>query len=81
MGQSIEQKVGGNVVNVARQSVDAFHSALEGAQRGDRIVYHVGQHCGGPARLAALSASERGKCLLFCKRVRDGVFAYLAVKR
>jgi hypothetical protein len=60
---------------------DAVFRALEGCQRGDLVVYHVGPHCGGVHRFSALSASQRGMCLLFCKKVGDGVFEYMAMKR
>ena len=81
MVDEIEQKIGGTVIDITREESRAFHSAIDEAQRGDRILYHVGPHCGGVHRYLAFSASERGKCILFCKRVGDGMFAYLAVKR
>jgi len=60
---------------------NAFERALAEAQKGDRIVYHVGQYCGGMHRHAAAKAETNKLVFLFCKR--DGVeqFAYLAVKR
>jgi hypothetical protein len=58
-----------------------FPLALHEAKKGDRIVYWIGQHCGGPHRLDASAASDAGLCLLFCKRVGEGLFAYCAVKR
>ena len=58
-----------------------FPVALHEAKKGDRIVYHIGQHCGGPHRLDAAAASDAGMCLLFCKRIEKDLFAYLAVKR
>lgn len=58
-----------------------FPLALHEAKKGDRIVYWIGQHCGGPHRLDAAAASDAGLCLLFCKRVEKDLFAYLAVKR
>lgn len=58
-----------------------FPLALHDAERGDRIIYHVGQHCGGPHRLDAAAACEAGMCLLFCKKQGEGLFAYLAVKK
>lgn len=81
MLDEIEQKIGGTVIDITAEDSRTFHVAIDGAQRGDRILYHVGPHCGGVHRYLAQSASERGKCILFCKRVGDGVFAYLAVKR
>ena len=43
---------------------DALFIALEGCQKGDRVIYHVGPHCGGVHRFSALSASDRGIYLL-----------------
>jgi hypothetical protein len=60
---------------------DAFYRALAEAQKGDRIVYHVGQHCGGIHRHAAARAETDKLALLFCKRAYGSTFAYLAVKR
>jgi hypothetical protein len=58
-----------------------FPVTLHEAKKGDKIVYWIGQHCGGPHRIDAALACKAGLCLLFCKRVGDGLFAYCAVKR
>ncbi len=58
-----------------------FPLTLHEAKKGDRILYWIGQHCGGPHRLDAAAASDAGMCLLFCKRHGKGMFAYLAIKR
>lgn len=68
-------------INIRREPRGAFHAALQSAERGDRIIYHIGQHCGGPHQYDAAGAYEAGRCLLFCKRAGKGLFAYLAVKR
>jgi hypothetical protein len=60
---------------------DALYRALAEAQKGDRIVYHVGQTCGGLHRFAAARAETEKLALLFCKRAYGSTFAYLAVKR
>jgi hypothetical protein len=60
---------------------DALYRALAEAQKGDRIVYHVGQTCGGLHRFAAARAETEKLALLFCKRSYGSTFAYLAVKR
>jgi hypothetical protein len=60
---------------------DAFEAALGEAEKGDRIVYHIGQHCGGLHRFAAARAETEKRCFLFCKRSYGSVFEYLAVKR
>ena len=62
-------------------SKDALYRALAEAQKGDRIVYHVGQTCGGLHRHAAARAETDKLVFLFCKRDGVGQFAYLAVKR
>ena len=59
----------------------AFERALAEAQKGDRIVYHVGQFCGGIYRHAAAKAETDKLVFLFCKREGVEQFAYLAVKR
>lgn len=60
---------------------DAFEVALGDAEKGDRIVYHQGQHCGGLHRHAAARAETEKRCFLFCKRSGPGFFDYIAVKR
>jgi hypothetical protein len=60
---------------------DALYRALAEAQKGDRIVYHIGQFCGGLHRHAAARAETEKRCFLFCKRSYGSVFEYLAVKR
>jgi hypothetical protein len=59
----------------------AFPLALHHAEKGDRIIYWIGQHCGGPHRLDASAASDAGLCLMFCKKHGEGLFAYLVVKK
>ena len=60
---------------------DALYTALAEAQKGDRIVYHIGQFCGGLHRHAAARAETDKLVFLFCKREGVGQFAYLDVKR
>jgi hypothetical protein len=60
---------------------DALYRALAEARKGDRIVYHVGQTCGGLHRHAAARAETDKLALLFCKRAGFGLFEYIAVKR
>jgi hypothetical protein len=60
---------------------DALYTALAEVQKGDRIVYHIGQFCGGLHRHAAARAETEKLALLFCKRAYGSTFAYLAVKR
>jgi hypothetical protein len=60
---------------------DAFERALGEAEKGDRVVYHIGQFCGGLHRHAAARAETEKRCFLFCKRSGPGFFDYIAVKR
>lgn len=70
------------MIDITKEREGVFGYTLEDAAKGDRIVYHVGQHCGGPHRRDAKHASDAGLCMLVMKRLDkvDGVFAYLAVK-
>lgn len=70
-----------NTIYITGDQKGAFPLALHNAEKGDRIVYHIGQHCGGKHRGDASGAHDAGMCLLFCRRVGEGVFEYLAVKK
>jgi|AACY02.16.fsa_nt_gi hypothetical protein len=50
------------------------------ADPGDRIVYHIGEHCGGAHRQDARNAYEAGLVLLTSRRSIDGMFEYIAVR-
>lgn len=68
-------------IYIVREPRGAFMQALSDADKGDRIIYHIGAFCGGYHKADAFAASDAGIALLFCRKTRDGVFAYLAVKR
>lgn len=68
-------------IDITREYGGEFWHALAEASRGDRIVYHSGEHCGGPHRRDASQAQAEGSVMLFCRRVGKGSFDYLAVKR
>ena len=68
-------------IDITREYGGAFWSALADADKGDRIIYHRGEHCGGAHRKDAAKAQEDGKALLFCRRVAEKSFAYMAVKK
>jgi hypothetical protein len=77
-----------NGMNELREPIDirgeargTLMVALDNAEAGDRIIYHVGEHCGGSHRRDAARAAQDGLCMLFCKRVGEGLFAYVAIKR
>lgn len=69
------------VIDITKHKQGHFWHALADAEKGDRIVYHIGDHCAGLHRKDAAQAEKDGKCFLFCKRIDNGMFAYLAVRR
>ena len=70
------------LIDVTKDREGVFFHRLDEAEKGDRLIYHVGQHCGGVHRRDARKASDDGQCLLVMKRAdADGLFFYLAVKR
>ena len=70
------------MIDITKDLEGMFPHRLDDANKGDRLIYHVGQHCGGPHRRHAKDASDAGLCLLVMKRANDeGMFFYLAVKR
>jgi hypothetical protein len=70
------------MIDITKDLEGMFPHRLDDANKGDRLIYHVGQHCGGPHRRNAKDASDAGLCLLVMKRANDeGMFFYLAVKR
>jgi len=68
-------------IDITKQGKGHFWVALEDAAKGDRIIYHMGEYCGGAHRSDAAAACAEGKIFLFCKKIGNGVFSYLAVKR
>lgn len=70
------------MIDITKEKSGVFVHMLAEAAKGDRLIYHVGQHCGGVHRRDAAKASEEGRCLLVMKRAEaEGMFFYLAVKR
>lgn len=69
-----------NTTFIMDQPRGSFAAAIAAAEPGDRIVYHVGQHCGGAHRQEARDAYEAGLVLLTSRRSIDGMFEYIAVR-
>ena len=70
------------LIDITKEHEGVFGHRLADADKGDRLIYHVGQHCGGVHRRDARDASDAGLCLLVMKRAdSDGRFFYFAVKR
>ena len=71
-----------SMIDITKDRTGMFGHRLAEAVKGDRLIYHVGQHCGGVHRRDARQASDAGRCLLVMKRANDeGMFFYIAVKR
>jgi hypothetical protein len=71
------------LIDITKEGQGVFGHRLDEADKGDRIIYHVGKHNGGPHRKDAMIASDAGLCMLVLKRLdkAEGVFACMAVKR
>jgi len=70
------------LVDVTKEKQGVFSHRLEESEKGDRLIYHVGEYCAGPHKRDAADACNGGLCLLVMKRLSDdGKFAYMAVKR
>jgi hypothetical protein len=70
-----------NEINITAMPRGQFWISMQEAAKGDRIIYHIGDHCGGHHRKDATKAYQDGRALLVCKRISEGTFAYMAVKR
>lgn len=66
-------------IDITKERKGVFGNALAEAPQGDEIVYHIGEHAGGPHKRDALAAAEAGQCLIYQRRVGD-LFAYIAKK-
>jgi hypothetical protein len=70
-----------NETDVARAPKGALLKAITDAEPGDRILYHTGEHCGGPHRHDASWAHDAGLAILVQRRSKTpGLFDYLAVR-
>ena len=67
-------------IDVSKKPAGAFRDALSAAEPGQRIIYHIGEHCDGAHRGDARAAYEAGMAILSTKRVGDGTFHYLAIR-
>jgi len=68
-------------IDITAKRSGEFWVALAEAEKGDQIIYHIGQHCGGAHKRDASMAQAKDEVFLFCKRTGKAEFAYLAIKR
>jgi len=67
--------------DVSRRPEGLFSVAMAEAEAGDEVVYHVGQHAGGPHKKEAAATYEAGKCILYQRKLGGGKFEYIAKKK
>lgn len=53
--------------------------AVASAAKGDRILYHVGEHSAGAHRTDARAAFDGGSVLLTTRKLDRFVFEYIAI--
>lgn len=58
----------------------ALQATLLAAKSGDRIIYHVGPHCGGVHREDARKAYDAGLAILTTRRLTAGMFEHIAIR-
>jgi hypothetical protein len=52
------------MIDITKEKSGVFGHMLADAEKGDRLIYHVGQHCGGVHRRDAAKASDEGQLTL-----------------
>lgn len=68
-----------DVIDITGLRQGAFEIAVAAASKGDRILYHVGEHCAGAHRHDARAAFEGGNVLLTTRKRDHFVFEYIAI--
>jgi len=68
------------VTDVSGERAGAFDEALTWISVGERIIYHIGEHCAGAHRRAARSAYESGVVTLSLRKRAKHQFEYIAIK-
>lgn len=67
------------IIDITSLRRGAFAEAMTSASKGDRILYHVGEHCAGAHRADARAAFEGGSVLLTMRKRDQFVFEYIAI--
>lgn len=66
-------------IDITKHRKGEFMHALDQAQPGDELVYHIGDHAAGAHKRDAMDASDAGLCLLYQRRYGEQ-FIYIARK-
>jgi hypothetical protein len=67
--------------DISKRPEGLFDDVMYEAEAGDEVVYHVGHYAGGPHKKEAAAAYEKGKCLLYQRKLGEGRFEYIARKK
>lgn len=67
------------VIDITGERRGAFKLAVATASKGDRILYHVGEHCAGAHKKDAWAAFEAGSVVLTMRKRDRFLFEYLAI--
>jgi len=67
-------------IDITQEQRGMFHVALDAANPGDEIIYHIGEHAKGPHKKHALDSAMFGICMIYQRRLDYGQFAYIALK-
>lgn len=66
--------------NIVKDQRGVLHTILDSMQRGDEVVYHIGEYASGKHKADALELYNQGKCILYQRKLGAGKFAYIARK-
>ena len=67
-------------INIIKDGKGSFPVALQEAEAGDEIIYHIGKYAAGPHKSDALQSALEGRCFIFQRRLGEELFSYVAVK-
>lgn len=74
-----QKRATSGVIDITGLRQGAFGVAVATAAKGDRILYHVGEHCAGAHRTDARAAFDGGSVLLTTRKRDRFVFEYIAI--
>jgi len=67
-------------INITKQPRGMFYVALDDADPGDEIIYHIGEYAAGCHKNDALTSAMEGRCFIYQRRLGHFTFEYCAKK-
>lgn len=67
-------------IDITKHPRGMFHVALDDADVGDEIVYHIGEYAAGWHKRDALDAALGDKCFIYQRKLGKHVFEYCVKK-